>query len=192
MVNFAIYIFYYVFLMIAGRLFFTLFFYKSYEAPSFGYASSSKRQLAFQLDIGCIFSLCFMLFILTNGIVSLLNEDIHFTTVVEFLQDAPMPPITYIISGLLLLIIYCIYSTICELTMGATIGKKFLSIQAVTLKYKRPLVAQLILRNCLKLISLLCAPVLVFVVYHDKKRQWLHDKFSYTVIIDTEKIDIES
>ena len=103
MVKFAIYIFYYVFLMIAGRLFFTLFFYKSYEGPSFGYASSSKRQLAFQLDIGCIFSFCFILFILINGVISLLNEDIHFTTVVEYLQDTPMPPATYIISGVCLL-----------------------------------------------------------------------------------------
>ena len=191
MIKFTVYIFYYIFLMIGGRLFFTLFFYKSYHPPSFGYTSSSKRQIAFQIDVGCLIILLFIFFILVNGLVSFFVKGISFMSVIEYLDKVPNSSLTTLIWLVLLLIIYCFYSAICELLTGATIGKKFMSIQSVTLDFKKPKTPQIIMRNGMKLMSLILSPVLFFIVYKDKKRRWLHDKASYTLMIDTQKIQVD-
>ena len=175
--------------MIGGRFFFTLLFYKSYDPPAFGYASSSKRQIAFQLDIALLLIFSFLVFLLVNTVYSFFTKDVDFLTVIIYIKDSNSS-LTSLILLVLLLIVYCFYSAICELTMGCTIGKKFLELQSVTLNFKKPHPTQIIIRNGLKLFSLFFFPVLFFIVYKDKKRRWPHDKASYTVMIDTQKIEV--
>lgn len=190
MIELVKYIFYYVFLMISGRFFFTLFFYKSYTPPSFGYSTTSKRQIAFQLDMGIVIISLVFLTIIINLLVASFSPEISFFTLIDFLKLVFSSSISSLFILLMLLFIYCIYSAVFELTTGSSPGKRFMEIRSVNTKFKKLTPVQVILRNAMKFISLLMSPIYIFIAYNDKKRRWAHDTLALSVVIDTQKIEV--
>lgn len=190
MIKLVTYIFYYVFIMIGGRFFFTLFFYKSYSPPAYGYSSSSKRQMAFQLDVGIVLIITVFLSLLVTLLVSAFSQQISFFGVIESAQLVLNSSLSSLFILLLIVFMYCVYSAVFELTVGATPGKRFMEIHSVTTKFKRLHSTQVILRNSMKFVSILFSPIFVFVAYIDKKRRWPHDKMALSVVIDTQKIEV--
>ncbi|MFK7899273.1 MAG: RDD family protein [Cyclobacteriaceae bacterium] len=181
------YIFYYTFFLIFGRLFFTLFFYKSYNPPAYGYSSSSKRQMALQLDVGVLLMISVFLAFTANFIYvfSTGQEDVlYFFSVLKLMLASSLSSALFLI---LFTIIYCVYCILCELTLGRTLGKRIVEIKTLDVSLKKPHAVQIVLRNTVKLFSMLGVPVLLFLAYRDKKRRWLHDRVAQTVVVDTQK-----
>jgi len=174
--------------MFAGRIFFTVFFYKKYNPPKFGYASTSKRQLAMQIDVAIIISFIVLIFLVVNTFVAAFSSEIRFFDSIEAFRDMMKPTFSGVLVYLLILLLYCFYAMVSELFFGFTIGKRIMELKSVTTGLKKLKVEQIILRNAMKFISLLFAPVLIFVVYGDKKRRWLHDRVALSVVVVPEKI----
>ena len=184
------YIFLYIISLFLSRILFVFFMYRKYEKPQYGYVSSSRRNMALQIDLVFLIVFNIFLMLIVNFIVST-TQGVSMLRLFEKINELVKSPIFGILLFVLFFFEYIIYCIIIELSIGNSIGKRFVGISIRTSKGKQLIFPKIILRNCLKIISILTAPGLIFIVYKDRKRQWFHDKFTNSYMMDVEKMRLE-
>jgi len=91
--------------------------------------------------------------------------------------------------------IYAAYCFVMEAKYGATIGKMAMKIRITTDGGKKPLAAQVLLRNLVKIVELSWPPVglpfLLLLPLLNRNRQRLGDMFARTTVVNTATLPVE-
>ncbi len=160
-----------------------------YKPTGFGYPSTMKRFFAFiydmiQLNFGLIvLALAYMLF--TGTLIE------NFRSYGEYLSNSKDG--TYYIGlntvkadfktvQFYLIIAFSIYSFITEALGSRTLGKRVMGIK-VGEGDQKPALWQSLVRNIVKIPIIAMWPVFLFISLIDKKRRWIHDWVSKSVLI---------
>jgi uncharacterized RDD family membrane protein YckC len=163
-----------------------------YKPTAFGYPSTMKRLFAFLYDMIIInLAALIILLIYTLSTGTLLEYVKEYATHLNNVKDGS----TYYLGvntikadfktiQFYLVIVFSILSFILEIFGKRTIGKNVMGIKVGDGKTK-PALWQSFVRNLIKIPVIAMWPVFLFISLIDKKRRWVHDLLSKSVLVST-------
>jgi hypothetical protein len=157
-----------------------------YKPVAFGYTSTMKRVFAFLYDMILLnFGLITIAIIYSLATGTLLESVKEYSNYLNnSTQDTYYKGITIIKADFktlqfYIVIVFSVYSFILEMLGKRTVGKKVMGIIVST---KKPLLLNSFLRNLVKIPVVAMWPMFLFISLIDKKRRWLHDFASRSVL----------
>jgi uncharacterized RDD family membrane protein YckC len=163
-----------------------------YKPTAFGYPSTMKRLFAFLYDmiiINFILITIALIYALSTG--TLIESFKEYSTYLNNIKDGstyyrgiPTIKSNFMTLQFYIVIIFSIHSFVLELFGKRSIGKKVMGIK-VGEGDKKPAIWQTLVRNIVRVPVVAMWPMFLFISLLDKKRRWVHDLVSKSVLVST-------
>ena len=158
-----------------------------YKPTAFGYPSTLKRLFAFLYDMILLnFGLILLVLVYALATGTLLESVKEYSTYLNnSTQDTYYKGITIIKADFkmvqfYLVIIFSLYSFLFEAFGKKTIGKRVMGLKIGT---KKPALWKSFVRNLVKIPIVAMWPIFLLISLIDRKRRWIHDFASKSVLI---------
>jgi uncharacterized RDD family membrane protein YckC len=146
-----------------------------------------KRLAAIAMDfLPIVFMASIVLTIANPDLIMTLDDTQEMVSEMFSEQQPQSIPTELVLSIIGIFVVWVMYGSIMEFKFGATLGKRAMKLEVVSLDGKRPSICQVLLRNLIRPIEMI-APILVITVsltFLTRTHQRLGDLIARTVVVE--------